>query len=195
GVLLQWLGPGGNVWTKVSPASAEEEPRGADGSVSVLVRGVARGAVPGPVPGAAAPEAAFAMTVRLALAPGADTFYAEIVSVENAGTAPLAFKGLYIAPSPAGPDPRPLDVVPNLWGAPARAGWLLPNGGAWGAVSHDEAASFRFWVRPSDGTLHPDARFSAGREPVALAPGATWRPDRSMGARIGPIHPSAKALP
>ena len=184
GALLQWRGAGGNVWTAVSPESVEETCK-EDGSVSVLLRGAARAAVPGPVPGEPAPDAAFVLTMRLTLAPGADSLLAEMVSVENTGNAPLSFTGLYAMPYPEGPDPRPLDVVPNLWNAPARGGWLLPNGRAWGAVSHDEAARFRFWVRKSDRTLHPDARFNAGREPVTLAPGATWRPASPMGARIG----------
>ncbi len=184
GALLQWRGPDGNVWTMVSPASVDEE-RGADGSASLLVRGLAGAAVPGPVPGTPAPDGAFALTVRLTLAPGADSLLAEIVSVENTGDRPLSFTGLYLSPSPADRNPEPVPVVPNLWGAPARAWWRLPDGRAWGALSHDEAAGFRFWVRKTDGSVHPDARFSAGREPVTLAPGAAWRPESPMGARIG----------
>ena len=172
GALLQWRGPNGDLWTKVSPESIEEETRGADGVVSLLVRGVA-------------PDAAFALTVRLALAPGSDSLFAEIVSVENTGDEPLSFTGLFLAPYPADPDPTPVPVVPNLWGAPARAWWRLPDGRAWGALSHDAAASFRFGIRKADGSLHPDARFSAGREPATLAPGAEWRPAAPMGARIG----------
>ena len=171
GALLQWRGPNGDVWTKVSPASVMEE-HGADGAASLLVRGVA-------------PDAAFALTVRLTLAPGSDSLLAEIVSVENTGDKPLAFTGLFLAPYPADRDSTPVPVVPNLWGAPARAWWRLPDGRAWGALSHDEAAGFRFWIRKTDGSLHPDARFSAGREPATLAPGAMWRPAAPMGARIG----------
>ena len=178
GALLQWRGPHGDLWTKVSPASVVEE-RGADGVAALLVRGVA-------------PDAAFALTVRLALAPGADSLLAEIVSVENTGDKPLAFTGLFLAPYPADRDPTPVPVVPNLWDAPARAWWRLPDGRAWGALSHDAAASFRFWIRKADGSLHPDARFSAGREPVSLAPGAAWHPAAPMGARIG-FRPVASA--
>ena len=171
GALLQWRGPHGDLWTKVSPESVEEE-RDADGVVSLLVRGTA-------------PDAAFALTVRLALAPGADSLLAEIVSVENTGAAPLSFTGLFLSPYSADPDPTPVPVVPNLWGAPARAWWRLPDGRAWGALSHDAGAAFRFWVRKADGSLHPDARFSAGRKTATLAPGAAWRPAAPMGASIG----------
>ena len=171
GALLQWRGPHGDVWTMVSPESIEEE-RGAEGATSLLVRSVA-------------PDAAFALTVRLALAPGSDSLFAEIVSVENTGDEPLSFTGLFLAPYPADPDPTPVPVVPNLWGAPARAWWRLPGGRAWGALSHDAAAAFRFWIRKADGSLHPDARFSAGREAVSLAPGDAWSPATPMGARIG----------
>lgn len=184
GALLQWRGPHGDVWTKVSPVSVEES-RGADGVASLLVRGVASEAGPGPDPVVDAASAAFALTVRLTLAPGADSLLAEIVSVENTGKGPLAFTGLFLAPCPVDRDSTPAPVVPNLWGAPARAWWSLPDGRAWGALSHDGAAGFRFWIRAGDGSLHPDARFSAGREPVTLAPGAAWRPASPMGARIG----------
>ncbi|MBR1608946.1 MAG: hypothetical protein IJ678_04950, partial [Kiritimatiellae bacterium] len=184
GALLQWRGPSGNVWTSVALQDVFAA-SGPDGAVSLEIRAVARGAVPGPVPGVAAPDASFALVARVSLAPGTGSFLAEIVSLENTGASGLEFSVLYFTPAPAGADQKVVDVVPELRGAPARAWWCLPDGREWGAVSRDPAASFRFWLRPADGTLHPDARFSAGPAPVTLAPGAVWRPASAMGACIG----------
>ena len=166
---LEWKGPAGSVWTKAARVTGVEP----DGSASAILR--CEGEECG---------IRFAMPLRLTLAGGDSVFTVEILGVENTGDGPIEISAVFLMPTPAESDPVPVPVVPNLWGAPAESWWRLPGGGAWGAVSRDNAAKFRFWVRKSDGSVHPDARFRVGVEPVSVPPGEAWRPAAPFGAQI-----------
>lgn len=122
--------------------------------------------------------AAFAVTHRLALAPGSRDVLAEIVSLENLGSEPLFVKQLFLRPYSLEEKPVAVPFAPNVLHGPCEAAWRLPGGGSWGVSSRDEAAArFRFFVDRA-GVQHPDARFApdARAAGFALDPGAVWRP-------------------
>ena len=122
--------------------------------------------------------AAFAVTHRLTLAPGSRDVLAEIVSLENLGSAPLFVKQLFLRPYSLEEKPVAVPFAPNVLHGPCEAAWRLPGGGSWGVSSRDEAAArFRFFVDRA-GVQHPDARFApdARAAGFALDPGAVWRP-------------------
>ena len=122
--------------------------------------------------------AAFAVTHRLTLAPGSRDVLAEIVSLENLGSAPLFAKQLFLRPYSLEEKPVAVPFAPNVLHGPCEAAWRLPGGGSWGVSSRDEAAArFRFFVDRA-GVQHPDARFApdARAAGFALDPGAVWRP-------------------
>ena len=171
-VCLEWKGPSGSVWTKATRVTAIESD-----SVAVILR--CEGEEDG---------TRFAMPLRFTLADGGDFFTAEILGVENTGDRPVEISAVFLMPMPAESNPVPVPVVPNLWDAPAEGWWRLPDGGAWGAVSHDDAATFRFWVREGDGSVHPDARFRVGVDPVSVVPGETWCPVVPFSAQIARKH-------
>ena len=143
----------------------------ATGAVSVTLRSTSDGDdIPEPL--------AFAVTHRLTLAPGSRAILAEIVSLENLGSAPLFVKQLFLRPYSLEEKPVAVPFAPNVWRGPCEAAWRLPGGGSWGVSSRDEAAArFRFFVDRA-GVQHPDARFApdARAAGFALAPGAVWRP-------------------
>ena len=121
---------------------------------------------------------AFAVTHRLTLAPGSRNVLAEIVSLENLGSAPLFVKQLFLRPYSLEEKPVAVPFAPNVLHGPCEAAWRLPGGGSWGVSSRDEAAArFRFFVDRA-GVQHPDARFApdARAAGFALDPGAVWRP-------------------
>ena len=121
---------------------------------------------------------AFAVTHRLTLAPGSRDVLAEIVSLENLGSAPLFVKQLFLRPYSLEEKPVAVPFAPNVLHGPCEAAWRLPGGGSWGVSSRDEAAArFRFFVDRA-GVQHPDARFApdARAAGFALDPGAVWRP-------------------
>ena len=121
---------------------------------------------------------AFAVTHRLTLAPGSRDVLAEIVSLENLGSAPLFVKQLFLRPYSLEERPVAVPFAPNVLHGPCEAAWRLPGGGSWGVSSRDEAAArFRFFVDRAD-VQHPDARFApdARAAGFALDPGAVWRP-------------------
>ena len=121
---------------------------------------------------------AFAVTHRLTLAPGSRDVLAEIVSLENLGSAPLFVKQLFLRPYSLEEKPVAVPFAPNVLHGPCEAAWWLPGGGSWGVSSRDGAAArFRFFVDRA-GVQHPDARFApdARAAGFALDPGAVWRP-------------------
>ena len=121
---------------------------------------------------------AFAVTHRLTLAPDSRDVLAEIVSLENLGSAPLFVKQLFLRPYSLEEKPVAVPFAPNVLHGPCEAAWRLSGGGSWGVSSRDEAAvRFRFFVDRA-GVQHPDARFApdARAAGFALDPGAAWRP-------------------
>ena len=121
---------------------------------------------------------AFAVTHRLTLAPGSRDVLAEIVSLENLGSAPLFVKQLFLRPYSLEEKPVAVPFAPNVLHGPCEAAWRIPGGGSWGVSSRDGAAArFRFFVDRA-GVQHPDARFApdARAAGFALDPGAVWRP-------------------
>lgn len=123
-------------------------------------------------------DAAFAVTHRLTLAPGSRDVLAEIVSLENLGSAPLFVKQLFLRPYSLEEKPVAVPFAPNVLHGPCEAAWRIPGGGSWGVSSRDGAAArFRFFVDRA-GVQHPDARFApdARAAGFALDPGAVWRP-------------------
>ena len=132
---------------------------------------------------------AFAITVRLTLAPSATTLLAEIVSVENTGQTPLDVRQILMRPWSLDENPEAVKKVLDCWGVPCEAEWRIAGGGSWGISSSDATAKrFRFFV-DRKGLQHPDARFAAvdanGQSAASpIGPGETWRPPSPMSARI-----------
>ncbi|MBR4613547.1 MAG: hypothetical protein IKO40_12625, partial [Kiritimatiellae bacterium] len=132
---------------------------------------------------------AFAITVRLSLAPSATTLLAEIVSVENTGRTPLDARQFLMRPWSLDENPEAVKKVLDCWGVPCEAEWRIAGGGSWGISSRDATAKrFRFFI-DRKGLQHPDARFAAvdavGQSAASpIGPGETWEPTSPMSARI-----------
>ena len=174
GACVHILADGANVWLDAERVTAVSAATNvATGVVSVSIR--AEGAAAAGSGGADIPS--FAVTHRLCLAPGSREIRAEILSVENLGSAPLFVKRLFLRPYSLLEKPAAVPFAPNVLRGPCEAAWRLPGGGSWGVSSRDEAAArFRFFVDRA-GVQHPDARFApdARAAGFCLAPGSVWR--------------------
>ena len=128
-------------------------------------------------------NARFALTLRFAVAPGERDFIGEIVSVRNIGNEPIEVAQLFLRPFAAERPEGEVPQVPKLWKGASEAKWRYRDGTTYGAVSHDpDAAYFRLWVDKGGGQ-HPDVAF-APSGPCVLKPGADYRPQRPMSARL-----------
>ena len=176
-LLMQWLRRGASAWTFATNVVAVREDSGTpDGFRAVVLE----------IEGSD-DSTKFAIEARLTLGAGRDTSLVEVLSVKNHGTAPLELLGVHVMPFPDDAAPQPDAVVPQLWKGPSEAWWRIPERhGAWGLLSHDSAARFRFYFRPEDKSAHPDGKFSVGPDPVAIPPNTVWHPSSPMGARLGP---------
>ena len=195
GALLQWELDGEPVWTDISRVTDVDATRDeATGIVSVTIR--AEGGDGADVgEGAAlsadlrAKAARFAFTHRLSLAPGADEILAEIVSLENTGSAPFTVQFLFMRPFAAQADPEEVDTVPNLWKGPVEDYWKLPDGTCFGVASTDPTVlGARLWRKNGQKAQHPDVRCLDGDE-FTLGPGQTYKPESPIGARIRLLQP------
>ena len=220
GALLATIDHGTNVWIDIDRVESATFSRDTtNGIVSVDVRAtgaLGREATLRPQSGHLNGEAAlngdcesnsiaFAISMRLSLAPGATSALAEIISFENLGKTPIPMRSLYMRVWPLDKTPVPMPRVPNLWKGPNEALWKTeliqpqpsasnlpqpPRGVAasWGITSVDASArSFRFWIHKDNGSLHPDASFAprpSETDPIEIAPGASWTPPSPMSARI-----------
>ena len=136
-------------------------------------------------------EPHFAFTHRLSVAPGCADILAEIVSLENTGTAPFKVKFLFMRPFAIQEQPGQTDTVPNLWKGPVEDYWTLDDGSLWGIASHDSGVlKASLWYREEDGSQHPDVRCREG-DAFVLAPGGVFHPSIPMGVRIRFVPPNA----
>ena len=126
---------------------------------------------------------AFALELRLHLAPGRGDILTEVVAVENTGKAPINVRAVFLQPFAIESKPAVARLVPNLWDSPKEAYWQLSDGALWGGGSHDSSLGFAKFSVDSCGVQHPDLRFAEGR-PFALAPGKRWLTVASMSARL-----------
>ncbi len=187
GALLAAIDNGTNVWQDISRLTDSTVSRdNATGIASVTLRG--EGFASGPTASDRADlrekPFAFAITLRLTLAPGASEALAEIAAFENIGSKPIEMRSLFIRAFST--ETSPVSAIPpNLWKAPNEAAWRIPGGGMWGLASEDATANpFKFWFRSIDNSQHPDAPFSSSEKPLAIVPGETWLPPTPMSARI-----------
>jgi hypothetical protein len=118
---------------------------------------------------------AFEVTHRLLLPPGTPWFVSEVVSVKNAGAAPLRLKGLFFRVYSAFKE-VPKVLPPNLWGLPVADCWMDgASGRFFGAVaSKSSGILIDFWSDPQGGGQHADARLELAA--TVVAPGATFTP-------------------
>lgn len=132
-----------------------------------------------------ADSARFAITDRLSLAPGSSEVLAEIVSLENTGSASIPVRFLFLRPfaAQAAPPKAAKTSVPNLWNAPLEADWLLSDGSRFGFSTRDQAVSSAILWCDAHGGQHPDVR-CLGLPPFTLAPDETFLPPRPIGARL-----------
>ena len=185
GALLQWNRDGVTQWTEVSrvtDVSYGQDAATRVGTVTIRAAGGKEQAA-----GASAvASTAFAITDRLSLAPGSADILAEIVSLENTGASPIRVEYLFLRPFAVEKAPRasPPTAVPNLWKGPVEGWWRLADGSRLGIVSHDSGVvSAKLWMRPEDGSQHPDVRCAEG-PPFTLQPGGTFFPRTAFGALI-----------
>ena len=128
---------------------------------------------------------AFAITIRLTLAPKNPEILAEILAVKNLGGGPLAVQKLFLCPFAGGDAPPTRIPMPvNVWKGWNESCWRLADGARYGAVSHDESADgFNLWTE-ADGRQHADIPFRPTTNPIILAPGESLAAPRPMGAII-----------
>lgn len=191
GALLEGELDGIPYWTDVSRVTDVSFVRDdATGIVTIEIR--AEGTKGAGSAGGTAPDSlAFAFTHRLSVAPGCADILAEIVSLENTGTAPFKVKFLFMRPFAIQAQPGQTDTVPNLWKGPVEDYWTLDDGSLWGIASHDPGVlKASLWYREEDGSQHPDVRCREG-DAFELAPGGVFRPSIPMGARIRFVPPNA----
>ena len=179
-LLVQWLRRGASVWTFATNVTAvREDTWTPDGFRSLVLE----------IEGAD-DSAKFSIGARLTLGAGLASALVEVLSVKNLGTGPLELLGVHVQPFPDDAEPQPDAVVPQLWEGPSEAWWRIPGrDGAWGLLSHDSAARFRFFFRHEDKSAHPDGKFSVGADPVAIPPKGVWLPAGPMGAQLGLRNP------
>ena len=189
--LLQWDDSGVTQWTgvsRVTDVSFESDP--ATGIGTVIIRAesgkpVTRHSSLVTCDGEG-DSVAFAITDRLSIAPGCADILAEIVRLENTGTAPIDVEYLFMRPFAAEATPMAAKrtAIRNLWKGPVEAWWQLSDGSRWGVTSRDPGVvSATIWFRKDDGTQHPDVR-CLGIPPFTLAPGAVFEPPLPIGALI-----------
>lgn len=173
--LLEWEHEAKVRWTETTRVTdvsfSPDEPTGV-GAVTIRAEGAADGI-------------RFAITDRLALAPGSPEMLAEIVRLENTGPAPIPVRYLFLRPFAAQVAPPKVSkaAVPDLWQAPREADWLLSDGSRFGISTRDEAVSSAILWCDAHGAQHPDVR-CLGVPPFTLAPGETFLPPRPIGARL-----------
>ncbi len=124
-------------------------------------------------------EEAYKIKHRLLLPPGTPWYIAEMVQVQNNGATPLRIKSLFFRlhnDFTSLPDKQP----PGLWGAPVAACWLDEAGGRFLGALAPRASGMQiyFYFNEHKGQ-HPDARYEF-KEPVVLAPGASYTPPTSV---------------
>ena len=126
---------------------------------------------------------AFALTIRLTLAPESPEILAEILSVKNTGDKPLAIQKLFLCPIAVGDaPPKRIPTAVNVWKGGNESYWRLADGSRYGARSLDDSADgFNLWTE-ADGRQHADIPFRPANNPIALAPGETLDAPRPMGA-------------
>ena len=191
GALLQGATDNIPYWVDVSRATdVSFERDDATGIVTATIR--AEGGKGREVAGGVSPNGlSFAFTHRLSLAPGGPDVLAEIVSLENTGTAAFDVRSLFMRPFAIQRDPLEARAVPNLWKGPVEGFWLLSDGSRWGVSTHDpKVLKATLWRKDGETAQHPDVRCMEG-EPFTLAPGATFRPSSPIGARIKYLPPDA----
>ena len=127
----------------------------------------------------------FATTIRFTLAPSSAEILAEILSVRNLGTKPLAVQKLFLCPFAGGDTPPTRVPTPvNVWKGWNESYWRLADGARYGAVSHDESADgFNLWTE-ADGRQHADIPFRPAPNSIILAPGEMLSAPRPMGALL-----------
>lgn len=114
--------------------------------------------------------------------PGRTWFACNVVDIENTGTEEFPDVSVWLRQyAPWARDPAgmvSMETVPDLWKSPASGAWIRAADGAWcGAATFSRhVRAFKYWVRPSDGSPHPDAAFGEP-SPHRLSPGESWRPD------------------
>ena len=128
-------------------------------------------------------DTAFAVTIRFTLAPSSSEILAEILSVRNLGTKPLAVQKLFLCPFAGGDTPpKRIPTAINVWKGGNESYWRLADGARYGARSLDESADgFNLWTE-ADGLQHADIPFHPAPSPIVLAPGETLSAPRPMGA-------------
>ena len=133
--------------------------------------------------GGEAADGGFATTLRFTLAPGSAEILAEILSVRNLGTKPLAVQKLFLCPFAGGDTPpKRIPTAINVWKGGNESYWRLANGARYGARSLDDSADgFNLWTE-ADGRQHADIPFRPAPSPIVLAPGETLSAPRPMGA-------------
>ncbi|MBR3087340.1 MAG: hypothetical protein IKH04_13165 [Kiritimatiellae bacterium] len=167
--------------TRLVSATPQEAPGGCRSVVLVGEGGeAARTEATLPVKGPA-----FAIAIRLTLAPSSPDILAEILSVRNLGATPLSVQKLFLCPFAAGDAPPERVPMPvNVWKGWNESWWRLADGARYGAVSHDESADgFNLWTE-ADGRQHADIPFRPLANPVTLAPGETLQAPRPMSALL-----------
>ncbi|MBR3084973.1 MAG: hypothetical protein IKH04_01075 [Kiritimatiellae bacterium] len=193
GALLQGASDNIPYWVDVSRVTDVSFSRdGATGVVTATIR--AEGGGGREVAGGSAPSAlGFAFTHRLSLAPGTLDILAEIVSLENTGSAPIDVRCIFMRPFAVQRDPVEFRSVPNLWKGPVEGFWLLSDGSRWGVSTRDSRVlKATLWRKDGETAQHPDVRCMEGN-PFVLAPGATYRPTSPIGARIKFLPPDPNA--
>ncbi len=133
--------------------------------------------------GGEAAASGFAIALRFTLAPGSSEILAEILSVRNLGTKPLAVQKLFLCPFAGGDTPpKRIPTAINVWKGGNESYWRLADGARYGARSRDESADgFCLWTE-ADGRQHADIPFRPAPSPIVLAPGETLSAPRPMGA-------------
>lgn len=166
--------PGGGsfAWTdakKTVSAKWNKNGEGGRGSLTVVSEG-RRG------------EKTFRFTVRVTPLEDSPAFLAELVELENTGSAPIAVDSVYFrqyAPFAVdSADAKPAPKVPNLWKGLDADCWMSRADGTFvGAyTTAPNVKSFRYAIGKNGKSQHPDAAFFAPNAPMALAPGAKWKP-------------------
>ena len=193
GALVMTTAPSWPPVTRLVSAEASNDPATGCASVTLVGEGgqplVTRHSSlvtrhPSPVTGdGASGAAAFAIAIRLTLAPSRPDILAEVLSVQNLDSAPLSVQKLFLCPFAGGDTPPTrIPTAINVWKGGNESYWRLADGSRYGVRSLDPSADgFNLWTE-ADGRQHADIPFRPATNPVTLAPGETLLAPRPMGA-------------